>query len=74
MAWIECKKRRDGSISYWIRDRRDGRQVSIPAPDGVDRAFVERMMATYLRRRELEKHGYDDQYAGALPPAERAGN
>lgn len=62
MAWIQTTKRKGGP-AYFIRDVRDGRQIVIPAPDGVDRAFAERMLDKYVVRKDLEKEGYDDGMA-----------
>lgn len=62
MAWIQTVKTKWGP-RYYIRDVRDDRQISIPAPEGVDRAFAERMLGKYEVRRDLEKEGYDDGVA-----------
>lgn len=62
MAWIQTTRRKYG-LAYFIRDVRDGRQVVIPVPDGVDRAFAERMLDKYVVRKDLEKEGYDDGLA-----------
>ena len=58
MAWIETKRRKDGTVSYWIRDTRDGRAIVILA--GFSRSEAEMKLEQYLIRRDLEKEGYDD--------------
>jgi len=70
MAWILETRNKRGQTKFWIRDKRDGRQIVIEVPDFVDRAFAERMLEKYESRRKLENHGYDDQYATPLPPTE----
>lgn len=67
MSWILSRTLKDGTLRFYIRDIRDGRQVVIPTPEGTDRRFAERMKEQYDSRRALEKHGYDDKYAAPLP-------
>ena len=64
MAWIEMKIRRDGTTSYWVRDIRGGRQVSIPG--GANRKEAEQKLEQYNIRRDLEKEGYDDKHEALL--------
>lgn len=64
MAWIQAVRRKDGSRSYWIRDRRDGRQISVAA--GITRGEAELMLDQYLIRRDLEKEGYQDEHQDLL--------
>lgn len=60
MAWIEGRRRKDGTISWWVRDVRGGRQVCISA---ASRREAEFKREQYMVRRDLEKEGYDDKYA-----------
>jgi hypothetical protein len=60
MAWIEAKRCKDGAVSYWVRDRRNGRAVVIPA--GTTRAEAELKKRQYEVRRDLEKEGYEDEF------------
>jgi len=63
MAWIQQVRRKDGSATYWVRDKRNGRQVSIFG--GVTRGEAELKLEQYEIRRDLEKEGYDDRYENA---------
>jgi hypothetical protein len=60
MAWLEKRRRKDGSIHYWVRDRRDGRQIVIYAGESVREG--EMKLEQYVIRRDLEKEGYNDGY------------
>lgn len=60
MAWIHPVKRKDGTTTYWVRDKRNGRQVSIFG--GMTQAEAEMRKEQYLIRRDLEKEGYEDVY------------
>jgi len=59
MAWITSSRRKDGSVMWWVRDVRGGRQVCIAA--GTKRE-AEMKLEQYLIRRDLEKEGYEDRY------------
>ena len=56
--WIEQRKRKDGTTTYWLRDRRAGHQIAIEV--GNTRSEAELRMEQYVIRRDLEKEGYDD--------------
>lgn len=60
MAWIEARRRRDGSTSFWIRDRRGDHQIVIHGGDTREEA--EQALDRYKVRRDLEKEGYEDKY------------
>jgi hypothetical protein len=60
MAWIKPVRKADGSTTYWVHDRRDGRVLSIAACHTKGEA--EMRMEQYKIRRSLEKEGYDDKY------------
>lgn len=64
MAWIQRIKRKDGSFTYWVRDRRDGRQISIDG--GRTRQEADMKLEQYRIRRDLEKEGYGDRYENLL--------
>lgn len=64
MAWIQHVRHKNGDSSYWIRDRRDGRQIVIPA--GSTRGEAELKLEQYVIRRDLEKEGYDDKHQDLL--------
>lgn len=59
MAWLSFTRKKDGSLTWWVRDIRGGRQISIPADS---RADAEQKKEQYEIRRDLEKEGYDDKY------------
>ncbi len=61
MAWIEIRKQSNGVESYWVRDKRDGRQIVILAGYTADEAH--KALVKYNIRHSLEKHGYDDKYS-----------
>lgn len=63
MAWIEARRRKDGTVSWWVRDIRGGRQVCIPA---FSKGEAELKLEHYLIRKDLEKEGYDDQHQDLL--------
>jgi len=65
MAWIEARRRKDGTMSWWVRDIRGGRQVCIAAGSKPE---AEMKREQYLIRRDLEKEGYEDGF----DPAENA--
>lgn len=58
MAWIQLVRRKDGTTTYWVRDKRKGRQVVIFG--GITRGEAELRLEQYEIRRDLEKEGYDD--------------
>ena len=60
MSWLQFVKHKNGSISWWIRDSRDDREVSIFAGDTEDVALIAKLK--YDARLELQKSGYDDEY------------
>lgn len=60
MAWIHPVRRKDGTTTYWVRDKRDGRQVSIFG--GMTRGEAEMRLEQYKIRRDVEKEGYFDGY------------
>lgn len=60
MAWLQRIKRKDGSVFFWVRDRRDGRQISIPGGPSEREADLKREQ--YEIRKDLEKEGYEDKY------------
>jgi hypothetical protein len=64
MAWLQKVKRKDGSLFFWIRDRRDGRQIVIPGGPKEPEATLKKEQ--YEIRRDLEKEGYDDQHETLL--------
>lgn len=64
MAWIQPTRHKDGSTAYWIRDKRNGRQIVIPG--GSTRGEAELKLEQYEIRRDLEKEGYDDQHEELL--------
>lgn len=64
MAWIQVVRHKDGSSGYWIRDRRDGRQIVIPGGNSPGEAELK--LEQYRIRRDLEKEGYEDQHQAVL--------
>ena len=64
MAWIQPVRHKDGRRTYWIRDKRDGRQIVIPA--GQTRGEAELKLEQYVIRRDLEKDGYEDRHQDML--------
>lgn len=60
MAWIEARQRSDGSTTYWIRDRRDGRQIVI-ATTARTRAEADLLLEQYVIRHELQKMEADHE-------------
>lgn len=65
MAWIQFTKHRDGTVTYWIRDVRDGISVVIDSKAG-SRSEAEIRLERYVTRRDLEKEGYEDQHQDQL--------
>ena len=61
MTSIVGVRLKDGSWRYWVLDYRDGREIKIPAGKSREEAKAE--FDKYLIRRNLDKEGYDDQYA-----------
>lgn len=59
--WLRSFRHKDGSQGFWINDIRDGKFVSIPA--GTSKPEAEMKLEQYKIRRDIEKEGYDDQYA-----------
>lgn len=64
MAWIQATRRKDGSQTYWVRDRRDGQQIVIAA--GATLAEARLKLEQYEIRRDLEKEGYGDSHEQML--------
>jgi hypothetical protein len=60
MAWMEIRKLQDGTETYWVRDKRDGRQIVILVGHTSDEAY--KALVRYNIRHSIEKHGYDDKY------------
>ncbi len=60
MAWIEERRLADGSKSWWVRDRRDGRQIVIAG--GATKQEAEMRLEQYTIRRDLEKEGHFDRF------------
>lgn len=64
MAWIQRVRRKDGTIFYWVRDKRDGKHVVIAG--GFTRGEAEMKLEQYNIRRDLEKEGYEDRHQHLL--------
>lgn len=60
MAWIHPVRRKDGTTTYWVRDKRGGRQISIFG--GMTLREAQMRKEQYEIRRDLEKEGYMDVY------------
>lgn len=60
MAFIKRTKRKDGTVSYWVHDVRDGRQLTIAECNTYEAAELHKTQ--YEIRRSLEKEGYFDRY------------
>lgn len=65
MAWIQPTRRKDGAVTYWIRDVRGGRPIVIDSK-AASRPEAEMKLEQYRIRRDLEKEGYDDRYQDLL--------
>jgi len=59
MPWLERRKRADGSVSWWIRDRRDG--IAVVIPGGASESEAKMKLEQYKIRKDLEKEGYEDR-------------
>lgn len=61
MAWIKRTKKKDGTVSFWVHDIRNGRIVTIKECPTKPEASLHKEQ--YEIRRDLEKDGYDDRFA-----------